>query len=341
MKVRAFRAGLIASVVAAVAMSGASSAWACFRPTFDIDVTSARPGDTVPFTLSHTQVGATFTVAVEGFVVVPAGEDTTAAQGYRGAFTMPDRGGSTRSLLVKGEMKHIDDSADHPDDGPWSDERALQFIRPGPPGEPPAARDPVDAPASTEAPERPRAPVDSKPSAPGAGSPSTGSGPAGSPSPRPPSSPVKGADRSGSPQPEASAAAKVPADTPSRANARHRARRAPAATPVRRLRQAERSVGIPLTRPDVTPAVPSTLLVGIALIVLAGAAFVMVRLLRRGGATPSGDRAPVVPPWIPPDVRREAWARDVLIEAELQELIAEERARELVADRDGSPAAPG
>jgi hypothetical protein len=110
---------------------------------------------------------------------------------------------------------------------------------------------------------------------------------------------------------------------------------------VHRPRKLARRVGIPLTLPIETPAVPSTFLVGIALIVLTGAAFAMVRVLRRGGANPSGDRTPTVPPWIPPDVRREAWARDVLIEAELQELIAEERARQLAPDKDGAPAAPG
>jgi hypothetical protein len=344
MKAKGFRAGLIALVVAVVMMAGAGNAWACFRPTFDLDVTSARAGDTVPFTLSHTQLGATFTVAVEGYVVVPDGEDTTAAQGYRGTFTMPNRGGSTRSLLVKGEMRHLDDSADHMDDGPWSDEPALQFIRPGPPGPAPPAREPNSVPAPTDAPERQRPPMDSKPTTPGGGSPSTGSGPAGPAgpgSPGPPSSPVSPADPSGSPRPEVSAAVEAAADSPSLATAQEQSRRPAAAAPVRRPRQVERRVGTSLTRPDETPALPATVLVGIALIVLIGAAFAMVRLLSRGGAAPGADRAPTVPPWIPPDVRREAWARDVLIEAELQELIAEERARELAADMDGAPAAPG
>jgi len=96
-----------------------------------------------------------------------------------------------------------------------------------------------------------------------------------------------------------------------------------------------------MTRPDEAPATPAAFVVGISLLVLVSAALAVTRVLRRGGPSPSGDRAPMVPPWIPPDVRRQAWARDVLIEAELQELIAEERARELAADRDGAPAAPG
>jgi hypothetical protein len=338
--VKGFRAGLVASVVAAVAMTGASNAWACNEPAIHIADTSAGPGDTVRFTLSDTQPGATYTVWVEGRVVA-TGEDTTAAQGYRGTFTMPDLGGSTRSVYVKGEIRHMDESAEHVFDGPWTTEPQFQFTRPASPGAAPPAREPVHAPAPTEAPERQRPPVDTEPGTPAGSSPSTGTGPAGPATPGPPSSPVKPADPSGSSRPEMTAAAKAAAESPSRAIARDRASRAAAPAPVRRPEQVEKGDAAPLTRPDETPTAPSAFLVAIALIVLAGAASVMLRLLRRGGATPSGDRTPTVPPWIPPDVRREAWARDVLIEAELQELIAEERARELAADRDGASAAPG
>jgi hypothetical protein len=353
MKTRAFRAGLIASLVTAVAMTGASNAWACNLPRIHIADTQVGPGDTIPYALSDTQQGATYTLAVEGRPIHPDGancrrtavgwecEDTTAAQGYRGTFTMPDLGGSTRSVYVKGEIMHMDESAEHTFDGPWTSEPQVQFTRPGSPATTPPASGPTPLPAPTEAPGRHRTPVDTHPGTPGGGSAPTGSGPTSPAAPGPPSSPVTPGDPSGSPPADGSSASNAVTEGLRQAASRDRARRAPAPVPVRLPRWVERSVGTPLTRPDEAPVGPSTILVGIALIVLAGAALVIVRLLRRGGATPSGDRVPVVPPWIPPDVRREAWARDVLIEAELQELIAEEHAKELAADRDGAPAAPG
>jgi len=62
---------------------------------------------------------------------------------------------------------------------------------------------------------------------------------------------------------------------------------------------------------------------------------------RRRPGSPEGDPAVVAPPWIPPAVAADARARDVLMEAELQEMVSEERARALGERADADmPLAP-
>ena len=88
-----------------------------------------------------------------------------------------------------------------------------------------------------------------------------------------------------------------------------------------------------LARPHTTDAVTPAVLAALGLLILAGMAaggfgFARVRLQR-----PS--------PWVPPAIAEETRTRELLIEAELQEIVAEERARaastEPVRDAEADP----
>ena len=72
---------------------------------------------------------------------------------------------------------------------------------------------------------------------------------------------------------------------------------------------------------------------GAGMLVLAAMAGLALFLIRRRGAEPDLEQAVVPPPWIPPSVKREMSAREAMIEAELQEMISEERAKRVLAPR--------
>jgi hypothetical protein len=86
-------------------------------------------------------------------------------------------------------------------------------------------------------------------------------------------------------------------------------------------------------------AIPGIILVGLSALLVLGVGAVAIWVLYPRGSTPGSRLAEGGPQWIPPGLGLEARGRDLLIEAELQEMIAEERARRLpretAADRTG------
>lgn len=87
---------------------------------------------------------------------------------------------------------------------------------------------------------------------------------------------------------------------------------------------------VPAARP--APAagereLPAILLVFLALLLAGGMGLAGMRVFH--ARTPDGDHGRAAALWIPPEIARDAEARDAMIEAELQEIIAEEQAREL------------
>ena|SRR5918999_908613 len=76
-------------------------------------------------------------------------------------------------------------------------------------------------------------------------------------------------------------------------------------------------------------AIPGIILVGLSALLVLGVGAVAIWVLYPRGSAPGSRLAEGGPQWIPPGLGLEARSRDLLIEAELQEMIAEERARRL------------
>jgi hypothetical protein len=92
-----------------------------------------------------------------------------------------------------------------------------------------------------------------------------------------------------------------------------------------RVHEAEKVVR-PLEDGD---AIPGIVLVGLSALVVLGVGAVAIWVLYPRGSAPGSRMAEGGPQWVPPGLGLEARSRDLLIEAELQEMIAEERARRL------------
>jgi hypothetical protein len=82
-------------------------------------------------------------------------------------------------------------------------------------------------------------------------------------------------------------------------------------------------------------AIPGIVLVGLSALLVLGVGAVAIWVLYPRGSPPGSRLAEGGPQWIPPGLGLEARSRDLLIEAELQEMIAEERARRLPRETAG------
>jgi type II secretory pathway pseudopilin PulG len=162
---------------AAVALIAPASAWACDEPHGSPDAVTAGPGDEVGFVIPTTLPGAKYELTIEGDEVA-SGEDATDEAGVSGEFTVPDLGSESRRVPVVVHVTHESDSAD------WRWEMPLDYR-----GAEPAPSPPTAEPSSTPASQRP-APA-STPAAPPA---PPGPGP-DNPAPTllPPSTPSSGA----------------------------------------------------------------------------------------------------------------------------------------------------
>jgi hypothetical protein len=76
-------------------------------------------------------------------------------------------------------------------------------------------------------------------------------------------------------------------------------------------------------------AIPGIVLVGVSALLVLGVGAVAIWVLYPRGSPPGTRLAAGGPQWIPPGLGLETRSRDLLVEAELQEMIAEERARRL------------
>lgn len=314
---RRFRLGLILLTVVSLLGMGAGAAWACNEPRLDPSPDTAGPNDPVGFTITGTDPGAAYTVTIEGQTVA-SGTDGTQAAGTTGSFTMPDLGSESRTVYLEAVVQH--------DGSQWKPPATMQYQA-------------VPTPPPDDSDQGP---------APGGDTPSEQGSPGGHrssdavnqdaisavPTPAPAAAPVPAAAPStGSPVADEPAfvgsTAAVEAETPE--SVRHAARQA---------NEEDESTWIPLPRApealtgeteigDVTVA--NEVLLALALLAvlgLGGGGLVFV-LARRLGPDPQHVAAEVARGF-----------DEMEIEAELQEIIAEERARrELAADRE-KPVAP-
>jgi hypothetical protein len=317
------------------------AAWACNEPRMEIYAPpEVRAGDTIFFELSDTLVGAEYAVKVNG-ETVQTGTDTTEAQGYRGSFEVPDLGSESREVSFDGYVSHPEDGASST---PTSD-----LARYGPPAATPSpARGQTGQPATpqdTTAPPAAQGPL----GAPGASP--------GGPAARPPTSPDAplGAGPAGGDQPSQGARAPAAstrgaqagaiASSPTAAEAAAVAEQSPAA--LASSKAARRGGNVrdavaeePLRRPapvhawgseavSTSGGFTSGMLVALAVLLLAG--------LAGGGFARVRARRPT--PSVPPEVVADTRGGDLLMEAELQEMVAEHRGGEESGEPAPAPAA--
>jgi hypothetical protein len=347
------------AVVGAVSLlCAAPQAYACQFPDFSLVTTSAGPGDEVGFTISEVDQNARWDVYLAGQWV--AGEVSDGSP-VRRSFTMPDLGSRSYSVTVSAQIDH--------DDGPSqpTPER-LEYRAPAPPSEPspepsPAPMSPAEPALVTPEPEQPPRPPTQTHREPDAHR-SLPAGPHRTPVPagqystrqqrtsRAEARPVgrsRKAVLGGDHATRSLAADDVVRGGSARPVAARRLREAARRVPeARRARptQAPRRASAPAPTNPTQPIAPASpgltaVFVGLTVLVLVAAAAALLYLIRRHRPEPGGAQAETMPPWIPPEVALEARARDLLIEVELQELIAEERARQIAREAAAIRSGPG
>ncbi len=288
---------------------GAATALACSEPNLVLGESQAGAGDIVSYSVSGTDQGASYTLSVDG-TGVGSGTDSTAAPGTSGSFTMPDLGNTPHSAYVRLLTTH--------EGNEWASYQPIQYTVPAPAGTPSGF---AGAPSLSKAgSEKSKAGSEkaSRTSHPRSRSRSdgdTGNGLAASP---------PGVAGAGSPTVQTRSAS-----TRDSSAAGEQAAVAAAAGSARR--SAATVVG---SQPFDVPAgfaIPGYFLLALAMALLTGVGVIGVLVARR---RPDGDDPAAVPAgsglWTPPPFRAEATMRGMLIEAELQEMIAEQRAAMLL-----------
>lgn len=294
---------------------------------------------------------------------------------------MPDLGSTPRDVYVGLSVSHTEPSNTHPDSGysnPTGNPAELQYRPPAPAPQTAPEAPPSSVPGTPEpagglvgaAPQKRRRPE--------AGPPDrrrVANQPAATPVARHPASGKAPAPRTSAPvadnHAEATPAAPAPAEpraqersavkTRDRSRSESRALRIQAADATnrpdpRRSREVQvdptarpgprelpavrttREVTRPLGRAD---DVPGILLVGLSALVVLGLGAVAIWALHPRGSPPASRLAADGPQWVPPGLGLEARSRDLLIEAELQEMIAEDRARRVAREAAHIRSGPG
>jgi hypothetical protein len=341
--------GVVVASAALVALAAPGAAWACIEPSAGPDggigadgLPSGGPNSPVPFVLTSDE-GAEYEVEVGG-TIIDTGEDLDGASGYHGVFSMPDLGGVERVVWVTIRITHTE----HTDPGLNVSKVPSTFrVRYTPPPVPAAPSDPQAPAASPPAPAQsapqtlgtePRSPTGTSPgSSAGGGPPSPGPGAppelgGGGSTPAAPNAP------SGAPAEPARASAGTAmspveeAREPSRGVARARAEAAP--PPLLHPRRREPPVAVraerPVTAANETDGLSAWWIVALAAVVLVGIGGFGLRRLRVGTPPPLG-----TPP--PPGATGLADP----VEAELQEIVAEERARQVAREAARIRSGPG
>lgn len=345
--------GLAVSVVACIAAISADSAVACNEPLLDkggsVSPSQAGPHDPVTVYIPNTLDGAQYTVSVRGIGVV-SGTDPDRDPGVAVTFVMPDLGGENISQVeVHAAVTHED-----ADDGrPWESSRFIAYIAPQPapppPPEQPANEAPAPSPgASAETPaqpvrgDRPPAPAVSRgPAVRRVDESSRARTPGVNRTPTRPRPAVRvHAPAAAAMEPAAAAPVVAPEARvrPPRAAARAEAVAKPPS--VRTAEATTRSPWAQLTVPSMLdrPPAPDTPRSPLLLLATAAAAVVAIGLLLlRRPREADADRAASERPPAP----RAPTLRDLAVEAELQELIAEHRARLLLGSEGTAHGPPG
>jgi hypothetical protein len=132
--------GILISAVALFAL--VSSASACATASLTFSPSSAGPGDPVSFSISGIEPGATYSIELNGRTVA-SGTNQTNFNGVSGTFTMPDFGGEAVTVTGFGHTFH---AADNDSQDP---SRSLEYVPPKP-VTPPAAAPPKETAAPVE-----------------------------------------------------------------------------------------------------------------------------------------------------------------------------------------------
>jgi hypothetical protein len=352
------RVGVVIAIAFALLATGASSAWACLEPNAQGpggigSVQTAGPNDPVDFVIPTAEPGADIEVTVGGKTF----RFESTSYGFQGTFPMPDIG-------EKPQTVYPDVVATHDEDGGQPTRSSLTVNYTGHPaaappgGQAPESSSPAPVAEQGANPEQVGDPAPSTPAT-GTETPATGPGGAG-----PTAGPGGGGPADGgSAQAESQSSTAADAISVNAALGASAAESAGALESVgattsadaKALGDAEGAAsGDASSATESTPATeatPATRIpipapaareggvapMGAGLLVLAAMGGIALFLLRRRGSPPDGDGAIAPAPWIPPSVRREMSAREAMIEAELQEMISEERAKRVLSRREDLP----
>jgi hypothetical protein len=324
--VRAIRRTILATALAAAALAvGPGAASACNDPIVRFSGTTpagpgpgspseAGPGDSVAFVIGDAKEDASWSVSI-------AGRHITSGTGSRGDFVMPELGGESREVSVDVVVAHASTADDA--GGPWPISFDVRYRGPATAPASPTSQ-PAEAPAAAP---RLIAPEKSEPKQPATGSHPDGTGGATPQGGAPPASGPGGPGGTDSPSspagPNAGRAEPAAATVEARpSGATRRSDRSPALAravlviPDRVMEGSERESAVASLRSvdDEDIAATSVVIaIGIVLLLGAGGAGALALLRRR----PAAPRPGMV-----------VKASEAEVEAELQEMIAEQRLRE-------------
>lgn len=121
------RLGLSVLLSVTVALIPAAVAWACNEPRGYPSSSSGGPGDSSSYSITDTEPGATYDVYVGG-QYVGSGTDSTPEAGAGGAFEMPYLGDSPKTVYVEFHISH--------EGSTWISTEAIQYTPPPPPPAP-------------------------------------------------------------------------------------------------------------------------------------------------------------------------------------------------------------
>lgn len=340
---------IVVGSVLVTCLGATETARACNEPYITASPSSAGPGDTIAWTLGNVEPRASYTVQVAGRT---AADDVAGASAPTGTYQIPDLGSSPRDIYVEMSVRHEEPSPSHPEgpSNPEFDSYRVAYqpkVVSEPAPEDPASSSPAPSepdanggvgspgpPANDEAGRKPR---DARPRT-------------GVPVRSPASdteSPSKGISSFADEQHPKLAASPVPVKA--RAAVRSMLHRTqPRGRPhvfVSPGPQPSQRVPAVHAGPQATPTLQERGARGGPLIAGASILFVFlvgfaVWAMRRGGSDPGSGLADG-PQWVPPGFGLEAQRSSLLIEAELQELISEERARQMARDAGAVRSGPG
>ncbi|HEX6586904.1 MAG TPA: hypothetical protein VF052_09140 [Solirubrobacterales bacterium] len=119
------RASLFALLVGLALAGFAATATACLEPRGYLGISSAGPGDPVPFDITGTDPGAGYDVTAGGRGVASGIDgDGGPGEGTSGSFTMPDFGDSSRAVSVMFNVQHEGSN--------WQSPETIQYVPPAP-----------------------------------------------------------------------------------------------------------------------------------------------------------------------------------------------------------------
>ena len=327
---------VVAFAVAAATLVAPAAARACNQPYISLSATSVAPGDTVYWSIANAAMGAEWDgVRIAGRTVVPPGTVTEAKPS--GSFIVPDFGDKAISLAVETTLAHAADG------GLWRGSESLQYRPPTPPpaDAPPEAGPPAESGAPPPVEELPRRRGEPNgngaPGGPTRGGGDTADAPRGpNPQPGEPVSTREPGERAAPVATTGKPRVFAPVQVDARGVTATPDRHSPARTRPAQVPMPDRIAPVPRLEPRAPPVRapadgdgPALLPLIVGAVAISGIV-VLLLLRRRGRATGSVSLDPISP--IPPDA---------LIEAELQELVAEERHKRLQAQDDCEPAEAG